>query len=125
MEKRALQIAVGVLAAIPVVAGAAGVLGGVRFIGGAVEIGTAADSHLRYLSGLLLAIGVAFWSTVPRIEAKGPRFRLLTAIVFAGGIGRLAALILSGSPGAAMLGGLVMELVVTPLLALWQRRVAA
>ncbi len=54
------------------------------------------DSHFRYLSGLLLAIGIGFASTVPRIEAQGGRFWLLTGIVMVGGywwmlkIGRVA-----------------------------------
>jgi hypothetical protein len=78
------------------------------------------DSHVRYLSGLMLAIGLGFWSTVPKIEAQGPRFRLLTTLVLIGGRGRLYALVLSGPPAVAMLGGLAMELLVTPGLAIWR-----
>lgn len=78
------------------------------------------DSHLRYLSGLLFAIGLGFWSTIQGIEAKAARFRLLTLLVFVGGIARLAGLILAGTPSPGMLGGLLMELVVTPVLALWR-----
>jgi hypothetical protein len=68
--------------------------------------------------------GSAFWSTIPAIEAKTVRFRLLTAIVFLGGLGRLYALFAVGVPDRAMLFGLTMELIVTPLLALWQTAVA-
>ena len=82
------------------------------------------DSHFRYLSGLLLGIGIAFASTVPRIETRAARFLLLTCIVVTGGIGRLAALLAMGTPSTAMLAALGMELVVTPGLALWQLRVA-
>jgi hypothetical protein len=46
-------------------------------------------SHERYLSGLLLAIGLAFWTTLSDIEGKTARFRLLTALVVIGGISRL------------------------------------
>jgi hypothetical protein len=84
----------------------------------------AADSHFRYLSGLLLAIGLGFWSTIPNLPLHAPRFRLLTAIVVLGGLARLLALPLQGWPGSAMSAALVMELVVTPLLCLWQGRVA-
>jgi hypothetical protein len=82
------------------------------------------DSHFRYLSGLLLAIGVGFVSTIPRIETHGGRFRLLTGIVVMGGIGRLLSLLAIGMPSSAMIAALGMELLVTPGLAIWQRRVA-
>jgi hypothetical protein len=83
-----------------------------------------ADSHFRYLSGLLLGIGLLFWSTTPAIEEKTGRFRLLALIVFIGGLGRLLGLVLTGVPSLYMLGGLALELVVTPIIALWQTRVA-
>ena len=82
------------------------------------------DSHFRYLSGLLLGIGLAFWSTIPGIERKGRMFQLLTAIVFIGGLARLYGVLIDGWPGAPMIGGLAMELVVTPLLCLWQALLA-
>ena len=85
--------------------------------------GPALDSHVRYLSGLLLAIGVAFWTTVPSIERQGARFRLLTLLVVTGGAARLLGIVLHGWPPASMLFGLMMELVVTPLLCLWQTRI--
>ena len=86
--------------------------------------GPALDSHVRYLSGLLLAIGVAFWTTVPAIERRGDRFRLLTALVVTGGLGRLLGVVLRGWPPASMVFGLAMELVVTPLLCWWQWRLS-
>jgi hypothetical protein len=44
--------------------------------------------------------------------------------VVIGGLGRLLGLGLTGIPSLFMLGGLVMELAVTPLLCLWQTRIA-
>ena len=120
----ALQIAVAVFGLIPVGAGLAGVVLGTAM----VDPGPAPvplDSHYRYLSGLLLAIGLAFWSTIPAIERRTGRFRLLTFVVFIGGLGRLYGVVTQGLPGPPMLGGLAMELVVTPLLCLWQARIAA
>lgn len=122
--KRALQAAVIVAAAVPVAAGLAGVIAGPA----AVELPgltPSQDSHARYLSGLLLGLGLAFWSTVPGIERRGARFRLLAAIVVLGGLGRLVSLFAEGRPSAPMLAGLALELVATPLLALWQARLAA
>ncbi len=90
----------------------------------AVNGAASADSHFRYLSGLLLGIGIAFATTIPGIERHTTRFRVLTGIVVVGGAGRLMSLLLRGAPDAAMLAALAMELVVTPALALWQARVA-
>jgi len=83
------------------------------------------DSHFRFLSGVFAAVGVGFYSTVPDIERKGARFRLLAALVIAGGVGRLLSLVVMGSPSAGHLAGLAMELLVVPLLVLWQWRLAA
>jgi hypothetical protein len=121
-ERLLLQIVVALGSLVPIIAGAAGMLSGLAMVdaGGAVS----ADSHFRYLSGLLFGIGAAFVTTIPRIERHTGRFRLLTGIVVAGGLGRLISLLMRGAPDAPMLAALAMELVVTPLLALWQARVA-
>ena len=126
MERRGLAIVVAVLGFVPVGAGLAGMLQGIGMTGALTAAASPGlDSHVRYLSGLLLGIGIAYWSTVPSIEAAGARFRLLTAIVATGGLGRLLGVLEHGWPPAPMLFGLGMELVVTPLLCLWQWRVEA
>jgi hypothetical protein len=122
-QRRLLQGAVAVLALIPIGAGLAGVALGARAFDPAGALGGFADSQDRYLSGLLLAIGLAYWSTVPRIDQKGPRFRLLTALVFVGGLARLAGIVIGAPPSLPTLVGLAMELVVTPGLALWREQV--
>jgi hypothetical protein len=94
---------------------------GARLLGG-VGIG-GLDSHFRYLSGLLLGIGVAFLWTTPHIELQGQRFRLLTAIVVTGGVVRLVGAVLTGTIVLPMFLALVMELAVTPALCLWQHHV--
>jgi hypothetical protein len=127
-ERTLLQIAVTVAALVPISAGFAGAVLGASFLGwldDATFDGRALDSHLRYLSALLFGIGVGFITTVPDIERHRRRFALLTAIVFVGGLARLAGLAVSGVPHRGMLFGLGMELIVTPLLWAWQRRVAA
>jgi hypothetical protein len=121
-ERRLLQQAVALMAVVPAATGLYGVLFGLALTGDAVSV--SGDSHFRYLSGLFLAIGLCFWSTVPGIEVKTNRFRLLTVLVVLGGFGRLIGLMLTGVPSIFMLGGLVVELIVTPLLCLWQTRVA-
>jgi hypothetical protein len=122
--KRALQLAVAGAGLVPVGAGLAGVLLGPRMASSTGGISIALDSHYRYLSGLLLGIGLGFWTTIPNIEREGRKFRLLTSIVVVGGLGRAYSLQAVGVPNNAMSFALVMELIVTPLLAFWQHQVA-
>jgi hypothetical protein len=122
-ERRYLQRAVAIAALVPISAGIFGVVFGAALTGDQ-GLSTSGDSHYRYLSGLLLAIGLLFWSAIPGIEEKTGRFQLLTMIVVLGGLARLVGLMITGLPSLAMLAALAMELVVTPLLCLWQIRVA-
>jgi hypothetical protein len=117
-----LQLAVAIGGCVPVSAGGAGVLFGPHFLDTASTLNT--DNHFRYLSGLLLGIGLCFWGLVPHIETQGVKFRTLAFVVFAGGCGRLFAIFAVGLPSPGMLAALSMELGVTPLLCLWQWRVS-
>ncbi|HYF56847.1 MAG TPA: DUF4345 domain-containing protein [Salinarimonas sp.] len=121
-ERRWLQGAVALGCLVPLSAGFSGVLMGPALTGDTAT--GAGDSHYRYLSGLLLGIGLMFVSTIPAIETKGARFRLLTAIVVIGGLGRALGYAVIGAPGLPMILALAMELAVTPLLCLWQARIA-
>ena len=121
-ERKLLQQAVAIVAIIPVATGLYGVLFGQALTGYAVSI--SAESHFRFMSGLLLGIGLGFWSTLPSIEIHTGRFRLLTMLVVIGGLGRLIGLGLTGLPSLFMIGGLIVELIVAPFLCLWQTRVA-
>jgi hypothetical protein len=122
MERRLLQIAVAIAGLVPVVAGLGGALLGPALQGQVGDV--ALDSHYRYLSGLLLGIGLLFWSTIPAIERQGARFGLLTLIVVTGGFCRALGALIVGPPGLIMSLALTMELVVTPILYLWRQRVA-
>ncbi len=125
-ERRLLQAAVALGCVVPLLAGSAGMIEGPGFLKGVGDLSPAdLDSHFRYLSGLLLAIGIGFASCIPGIERKTSRFRLLALIVFVGGLGRLFGLVTAGVPGTGHVFGLAMELGTVPLLALWQTRVAA
>jgi hypothetical protein len=124
-EKRLLQVAVAIACLVPLLAGGAGMIGGVEVVRGVtVPAPPDLDSHMRYLSGLLFGIGAAFLTCVPRIEEKGQRFRLLAAIVLAGGMGRLLSLVEIGAPGIEHRLALGMELGTVPALTLWQWRLA-
>ena len=121
MEKRLLQLAILVGGFVPVSAGLDGALRGTRFLG--AWPGPGADSHFRYMSGLLLGIGLIMWGCIPTIERRATIVRTITAIVVLGGLARLYGWITAGDPGKIR-WALGMELIVTPLLCLWQTRIA-
>lgn len=122
-ERTLLQACIAIAACVPVAAGSAGVLMGAGMVPHAVRT-AALDSHVAYLSGLLLAIGLGFWSAVPQVERRLDRIRLLTGLVVLGGLARALVLARDGWPGPYMAAALVMELGVTPLICLWAMRVA-
>lgn len=122
-ERRLLQGVVALACLIPILTGLEGVLRGAAMF--RLNIVPAdLDSHYRYLSGIFLMLGLAFASTIPAIERQGPRFRLLGAMVVTGGLARALSWTAVGEPSLGHRLGLVMELVVVPLLMLWQARVA-
>lgn len=122
MEKRLLQSTVAVAAVVPVLAGLAGVLHGPGMAG--AVFGGAADSQFRYLSGLLIGVGGAYWMLVPAIEREGQRLFMLTLIVVVGGFCRAFGMLVAGPAGPGAYLPLAMELVVAPALYLWQGRIA-
>lgn len=122
MERKALQGFVAIAGLVPIIAGAYGVFRGLDAFG--LTGDAFGDSHIRYLSGLLLGIGLTFWASIPHIERHGARFLLLTGIVFIGGCARLFSVALTGGADGATMFALAMELLVTPALCLWQRRIA-
>ena len=123
-ELRSLQIAVAIAGLVPVSAGLSGALGGLALMGTEVA-SIPVDSHFRYLSGLLLGIGIAFWCVIPTLPSSTGPARLLTFIVFIGGLARLYGWILNSETSAVVIFALAMELIVTPGLCLWQARIAA
>ena len=123
LEKRVLQAVVALACLVPLSAGSTGVLRGAAWLAQG-DVPVDLDSHFRYVSGIFLGVGIAFASCIHAIETKGARLRMLVAFVVAGGLARLFSLIEVGTPGFGMQFGLVMELAVTPLLALWQRSFA-
>ncbi len=122
-ETRLLQVAVAIGCMVPLAGGLDGILNASAMLAAIHDV--TLDSHVRYLSGLLLAIGLGFLSTISAIARQGDRFTILTAIVVTGGLARLYGVLVDGAPGPIMMFALTMELVVTPLLWLWQRRIAA
>jgi hypothetical protein len=120
-RKRALQVAIAIAGLVPVTAGLAGAFNPTLLeLSGSPQ----ALSHAAYLSGLLLGLGLAFWATIPQIEDRSGRFTLLATIVMIGGLARLFTAVRLGIWTPSVIWPLAMELGVTPVLWLWQRRIA-
>jgi hypothetical protein len=114
-----LPVAIRLASVVPILAGSAGALAGAALLGEAA--GPATESHFRYLSGLLLGLGLlAVWCAAD-LPRRGVPFTALCAIVALGGLARLAGLALHGVPPLPHLLALGMELGVTPGLWLWWR----
>lgn len=102
-------------ALVPLLAGAGGGLWGAGFLGEAS--GPATASHLRYLSGLLLGLGLlALWCAAD-LRRRRAVFLALCAMVILGGALRLLGAALEGWPPVSHRLALVMELGVVPCLA--------
>ncbi|MBX9595617.1 MAG: DUF4345 domain-containing protein [Roseomonas sp.] len=114
-----LPLAIRIAALVPLTAGAAGVVSGAGFLGEAA--GPATDSHLRYLSGLLMGFGILAWWCAADMKRRGGVFTILVLIVALGGLARLAGVLGHDRPPLPHLLALGMELLVTPALWLWWR----
>lgn len=125
IEKRLLQAALVIGGALSLVFAVTSVIEGVHVLLPGYRRDTVdLDSHFRYLSGIFLGALIVVYSCVPDIERKGPRLRLVGGLVICGGLARLIGVMTLGIPGLGFRYGLVMELIVTPLILLWQARVA-
>lgn len=123
-EKRLLQIAVACALPLSVVVALRSIAIGPGWIGDAGPVPTDLDSHFRYLSGIFLAMLAGYASCISGIERKGARLRLMAALTVAGGLARGWSLIDAGVPSIGHRVGLGLELIVVPLIVIWQARVA-
>src|SRR3954468_14747104 len=122
MERKLLQIAIAFAGLIGVSFGLAGVVFGTAFTD--IFDDGAIDSSVRFFKGMLLALGLIYWSCVPDIERRGERMSLVTFILVCGAASRLMAVIGHGVANLGILLSLVAGLILVPLLWLWQRHVA-
>ena len=124
-EKRLLQAATVLASVVPLSMGVWSVLRSAAVLKGVEPpLPIDLDSHFRYLSGLLLGIGLVFLACLRNIERHRPVFLALGFVILVGGLSRLLSVIELGWPTAGHRFGLVMELIVVPAIVVWQSRVA-
>ena len=126
MSKLALQIIMGLLGIIPVATGLLGLLGveDPFYVAVGVPPIVLLDTNLRFYSGVWLGLGVALYWLIPSIEKQTIPFRVIWAMIFIGGIGRLLSMLLLAWPPAAFVAVMALEIVGAPLFIWWQSRVS-
>ncbi len=130
MEKRILQIIIAIVGVVPILTGLMGILPpGVsdKFYGislnDTIQGNIILDSNYRYYSGLWFGLGVIMFWIVPSIEKQKTALRIISTMIFIGGIGRVMSMITFGIPPALFILFTVLELLF-PLLILLQNRIS-
>jgi hypothetical protein len=123
--RRGLQVALGVLSAIPFLSGLAGMLFGPKALpGDRSELNATADSEYRFVNAFWFATAPVIWSAIPRIEHHTGLVRSLTAIVFIGGLARVVSWRTTGRPHPVFIAAIALEFAGVPAVMVWQSRVA-
>ncbi len=130
-NKRILQITLAVIAIVPILTGLLGMLpAGMSdgFYGIALNSANQGnvilDSNYRYYSGLWLALGIVMIWIIPSIERQTVTLRILSFMIFVGGVGRVIGMIAFAVPHPAFVFFTIIELLF-PLVILWQNKVAS
>lgn len=80
------------------------------------------DSHIRFLGGLWLGIGLFFLVASTNVQRFRSALVLAFALVFLGGLARFSQMHFEVTFGPEIVGSLIAELVAMPLLYLWVAR---
>jgi hypothetical protein len=120
-----------VLAAVPLLIGLAHVVFGVAMDAqlGALAPGAASDpvldSQNRFFGGTFAGYGVLLYLGLTDLKRYAVVFRIAGCGIAFGGVARLVSIALRGLPPLPVLGLIVVELVVVPLLLGWHARILA
>lgn len=79
----------------------------------------AQDSHVRFLGGLWLGVGLFFIVAATDLARHRGTLSILLALVFLGGLARLTQMHLETTLGPNVLGSFLAELVGMPILFFW------
>ncbi|MCF0072797.1 DUF4345 domain-containing protein [Dyadobacter sp. CY261] len=125
-SRKLLQISLAICALVPIFTGLLGMAGNNNPIYPEAErpAGLLLDSNLRFLNGLSVGIGVCTLSIIPDIKGRSTELRIICTVIFFGAIGRILSVASFGFPPPPF--GIVafFELIIPPLLAYWQSRIA-
>ena len=80
------------------------------------------DSHIRFLGGLWMGMGLLFIFAARNVERHQNVVKFSLALIFLGGLARFSQMQLDITFGKEIVGSLVAELVGMPLLYFWLSR---
>ena len=80
------------------------------------------DSHIRFLGGLWMGIGLLFIFAARNVERHQNVLKFALVLIFLGGLARFSQMQLDITFGKEIVGSLVAELVGMPLLYFWLSR---
>ena len=80
------------------------------------------DSHIRFLGGLWMGIGLLFIFAARNVERQQNVLKFALVLIFLGGLARFSQMQLDITFGKEIVGSLVAELVGMPLLYFWLSR---
>lgn len=124
-SRRALQISLGVIAAIPFASGLNAIIGGPTSLPGqSSKVSATLDSEYRFVNVIWFAVAPLIWASLPRVEERTAVVQGLGGAAFAGGLARLLSLRATGRPHPMMMAALGIELGVVPALMVWHAAVA-
>lgn len=123
--RRGLQVTLAVLGTIPLATGLLDVFGGPPAVPGGQQANASVDSVFRFNATFWLATGVLFYWIIPRVEQVTTVLRALMGVVFLGGFARLLSIAVTGAPHPVLIGAIVIELGLPPVLVFWQSRIAS
>ena len=83
------------------------------------------DSHLRFMGGLGVGLGVVLLWLTPSIEKHTILYRAIWLCALAGGVGRLISAAVVGQPATPLILFAAIEVPGVPLLIYWQYKVAS
>ena len=119
---RALLIALGLIAVVPLATGLLGIVGGLQFGPGGGETVEYFDSEYRFLNVVWFSMGIALLWTLRAPVERAPFTRFILLTLVCGGVSRLISVSQVGWPPGVFRGSLAVELIMIPGLLLWHLR---
>jgi hypothetical protein len=125
MSRKVLQLCLVILGLVPVITGILGLFGIDDPLYASLNLphSPVLDSNVRFYSGVWFLLGITVLITVRSIERYFELYKVLWAMIFMGGIGRLISIALLGWPPIPFIGFTVLEIAGPPIFLFWHRRI--
>ena len=123
MNKKTLQIVLGLASLAPLIIGLMDYIPGVpKYFPEGTDIPAKLDSEFRFMVGAFMGYALMGYYIVRNIETAIWPLRIMCIGVFVGGLGRLISALTVGAPPTGLYISMAIELAF-PLLILWQNAV--